>query len=181
MTSDNSSIGKGYVQVYTGNGKGKTTAALGLAFRAMGRGLHSYIGQFMKGQFYGELNAAKMTADFITIEQYGKDTFIHVKNPPDIEDVSMAQAGLAKARLAMLSGRYDIVVMDEICTAYFFHLITIKEILEIIAQKPGGVELIFTGRYAPKELLDRANLVTEMTEVKHYYPQGIPARDGIER
>ena len=181
MTQNNSSLGKGYVQVYTGNGKGKTTAALGLAFRAMGRGLRTYIGQFMKGQFYGELKTAEMNADYITIEQYGKDTFIQVKNPPDAEDVKMAQAGLAKARQAMLSGKYSIVVLDEINTANFFHLISVPEILDMVRQKPDGVELIFTGRYAPKELLEKANLVTEMRETKHYYPQGIPARDGIER
>jgi len=181
MTYQNSPIGKGYVQVYTGNGKGKTTAALGLAFRAMGRGLKTYIGQFMKGQLYGELHAAEMTDNHITIEQYGKDTFIHIKNPPAAEDVLMAQAGLAKARQAMFSKQYSIVVLDEICTAHFFHLITTGEMLEMIDQKPDGVELIFTGRYAPKELLDKANLVTEMTEIKHYYPQGITARDGIER
>ncbi|MDD5189662.1 MAG: cob(I)yrinic acid a,c-diamide adenosyltransferase [Dehalococcoidales bacterium] len=181
MTNYESPIGKGYVQVYTGNGKGKTTAALGLAFRAMGRGMKTYIGQFMKGQLYGELKAANMTGGYITIEQYGKDTFIHVKNPPDPADVEMAQAGLAKARTAMSSGKYSIVVLDEICTAHFFHLITVEEMMETIARKPDGVELVFTGRYAPKTLMEKANLVTEMTEVKHYYPQGVPARDGIER
>jgi cob(I)alamin adenosyltransferase len=175
------SLGRGYVQVYTGNGKGKTTAALGLAFRALGRGLKSYIGQFMKGQKYGELDAARLVPDYITIEQYGKDTFVHIKDPPNPVDVNMAKKGLEKARAAMLSGNYDIIVLDEINTAHHFHLITLEEMLEMIKQKPDGVELILTGRYAPHELIDAAHLVTEMTEIKHYYKEDIPARDGIER
>jgi len=174
-------IGKGYVHVYTGNGKGKTTAALGLAFRAMGHCLRTYIGQFMKGQRYGELDAACMAPGYITIEQYGKDTFIHVKHPPDPTDVRMAQDGLAKARAAMLSSQYSIVILDEVITAHHFGLVTLQDMLGMIAQKPPGVELVFTGRYAPKELIDAADLVTEMTEVKHYYRQDVPAREGIER
>ena len=175
------SLGKGYVQVYTGNCKGKTTAALGLAFRAMGRGLKTYIGQFMKGQYYGELEAAQMVQPYITIEQYGKDTLIHVQNPPHDEDVRIAQEGLARAREAMLSGEYDIVIFDEIVTGHFFHLISMEQMLEIIAHKPEGVEVVFTGRYAPPELIAAADLVTEMTEVKHYFQKGVIARDGIER
>jgi cob(I)alamin adenosyltransferase len=174
-------LGKGYVQVYTGNGKGKTTAALGLAFRAAGRGLKTYIGQFMKGQRYGELDAAKMLYPYMTIEQYGKDTFIHIQNPPLEDDVLMAQQGLAKAKKAMLSGKYDIVISDEIATAHFFHLISLQDMLNMIESKPDGVELILTGRYAPPELIESASLVTEMIEVKHYYQLGVLARDGIER
>jgi len=173
-------LGKGYVQVYTGNCKGKTTAALGLAFRAMGRGLKTYIGQFMKGQQYGELEAAKLVKPYITIEQYGKKDFIHVKNPPDQEDVRMAQEGLEKAGQAMLKGNYNIVVFDEIITAHYFHLISIDDMLDIVKNKPDSVEVILTGRYAPKELIDAADLVTEMVEIKHYYQQGVNARDGIE-
>lgn len=173
-------LGKGYVQVYTGNCKGKTTAALGLAFRAMGRGLKTYIGQFMKGQQYGELDAAKLVKPHITIEQYGKKGFIHVKDPPEEEDVSMAQQGLSRARRAMLSGSYDIVVFDEIITAHHFHLVSLEDMLEIIRTKPDNVEVVLTGRYAPKELIDAADLVTEMLEVKHYYEKGVGARDGIE-
>ena len=120
-----SPLGKGYVQVYTGNCKGKTTAALGLAFRAMGRGLKTYIGQFMKGQLYGEIEAAKRVSPFITIEQYGKDTMTHVHNPPKEEDLQLAQTGLAKARAAMLSGEYDIVVFDEIFDVAGFHQIVV--------------------------------------------------------
>ena len=174
-------LGKGYVHVYTGNGKGKTTAALGLAFRAMGHGLKTYIGQFMKGQHYGELDAARMVPKYITIEQYGKDTLIHVKNPPDPADVRMAQEGLAKAKAAMLSARYDIIILDEITTAYYFLLVSLDEMLDFIIKKPEGIELIFTGRYAPVELIDAADVVTEMNEVKHYYQKDVNARDGIER
>ena len=174
------SIGKGYIQVYTGNGKGKTTAALGLAFRAMGCGLKTYIGQFMKGRKYSELNAAKKMSDFITIEQYGKEDFMHVKEHPDPEDVKIAKTGLEKARKAMLSRKYDIIVLDEINTAHLFHLITVSEMLVFIKDKPAGVELVFTGRYAPQELIDAADLVTEMVEVKHYYKKGTISRKGIE-
>ena len=173
-------IGKGFVQVYTGNGKGKTTAALGLAFRAMGCGLKTYIGQFMKGQRYSELNAVKMVSDFITIEQYGKKNFTYVKNTPDPENMEMAKTGLVKARAAMLSGKYNIIILDEINTAYFFRLITIDEMLQFIADKPDGVELVLTGRYAPQELITAADLVTEMVEIKHYYKKGIISRKGIE-
>jgi cob(I)alamin adenosyltransferase len=174
-------IGKGYVQVYTGNGKGKTTAAFGLAFRAMGCGLKTYIGQFMKCRGYSELKAGKMVSEFITIEQYGKNNFTYVKDTPDPEDVEMAKTGLLKAGTAMLSGKYNIIILDEINTAYFFHLITIDEMLQLIKDKPDGVELIFTGRYAPQELIDAADLVTEMIEVKHYYKKNVPSRDGIEQ
>ena len=179
-TKKQSPLGKGYIQVYTGNGKGKTTAALGLAFRAMGCGLKTYIGQFMKGKQYSELNAVKMVSSYITIEQYGKKKFTEVKNPPDAEDVRIAKAGLVKAREVMLSGKFNIIVLDEINTAYFFHLIAISEMLDFIKDKPDGVELVFTGRYAPQELIDAADLVTEMVEVKHYYRNGTVSRKGIE-
>jgi len=171
---------KGYVQVYTGNGKGKSTAALGLAFRAMGRGLKTYIGQFMKGCYYGELEAAKMVSPYITIEQYGRDTFVQVKSPPPEEDLRLAQEGLARAREAMLCGGYSIVILDEIITAHCFNLVSLAEIEGIIASKPEMVELVFTGRYAPPEVIAAANLVSEITEVKHYYRRGIYAREGIE-
>ncbi len=178
---DLGSLKRGYVHVYTGNCKGKTTAALGLAFRAMGRGLKTYVGQFMKGQLYGELKSAEMVSPYITIEQFGKDTFIHVVNPPHEEDVQMARNGLERIKSAMFSGEYDIVIFDEINTAHYFNLISTDDMLEIIKTKPEGVEVIFTGRYAPSEVIEAADLVTEMVEVKHYYNQGVPARDGIER
>jgi len=172
---------KGYVQIYTGNGKGKTTAALGLALRAAGRGLKTYIGQFMKGQPYGELAAAKLLQPYITIEQYGKRSFVHVQNPPRQEDIDMARQGLEKARQAMMSDNYDIVVFDEIITAHYFQLISLDQLLDIIRSRPKDVEVVMTGRYAPAPLIDAADLVTEMAEIKHYHTKGIDARDGIEK
>lgn len=174
------SIGKGYVQVYTGNCKGKTTATLGLAFRAMGHGLKTYIGQFMKSQAYGEVRASQMVVPFITIEQYGEGGLIHVKPSPDKKDINAAQSGLARASDRLLSGDYNIVVLDEIFTAAYFRLIKVEDILALIADKPSGVELILTGRYAPPEVIEAADLVTEMLEVKHYFQKGIAARTGIE-
>jgi cob(I)alamin adenosyltransferase len=174
-------LGKGYVQVYTGNGKGKTTAALGLAFRAWGRGLRTYVGQFMKGQFYAEIAAAAQTAGHIVIEQYGKDTFVHVKNPPAPEDVELAQAGLARFKAAMHGGGYQIVVADEIITSLFFHLVALDDVLTLMREKPDGVELILTGRYCPDEIIAAADLVTEMKELRHYYEKNVPAREGVER
>lgn len=173
-------IEKGYVQVYTGNCKGKTTAALGLAFRAMGAGLKTYIGQFMKGQQYGELEAARMVSPYITIEQYGRKDLVHVKNPPREDDLRMAADGLARAREAMMSGEYDIVVFDEILTAHDFNLVSLESILDLVRTRPDNVEVVFTGRYAPQEVIDACDLVTEMAEVKHYYTKGVNARRGIE-
>lgn len=173
-------IGKGYVHIYTGNGKGKTTAALGLAFRAAGHGLKTYVGQFMKGQPYGEIEAAKKLHPYITIEQYGRPGWLHVESPPALGDIQRAQAGLERVRRALRAGTYDIVVLDEINTAYHFHLVSLEDLLGLVAARPEGVELIFTGRYAPRELLDRADLVTEMREVKHPYQEGVQARAGIE-
>ena len=118
-------VKRGYFQIYTGNGKGKTTAALGCAFRAMGHGMRTYIGQFMKGQTYGELKASRAVFPSITVEQYGKKTLMHVIDVPEEADIEMAKQGLCKAREAMLSRSYDIIVFDEIITAHFFHLITI--------------------------------------------------------
>jgi len=171
--------GPGLVQLYTGDGKGKTTAALGLALRAAGHGLRTYVGQFMKGQQYGELAGARLLAPYLTIEQYGRPSFIHVHEAtPD--DIRMAHEGLERARAAMHSGRYAIVVLDEVCVALHFELLTVDEVLAFLDEKPAGVELVLTGRRAPAGLLARADLVTEMREVKHPYAQGVPARRGVE-
>lgn len=173
---------KGYIQVYTGNGKGKTTAALGLALRAAGHGYRTYIGQFLKGHHYGELEAIKNLSPFIVIEQFGRKGFIHVeKNNPDEEDIKRARTGLEKCRKAMLSGIYKIVILDEVNVAIYFKLLTEKELLDFIDQKPKEVELILTGRYAPQSIIERADLVTEMKEIKHYYQKGVKARKGFER
>ncbi len=173
------SFTKGYIQIYTGAGKGKTTAALGLALRAAGHGLHSYIAQFMKGQTYGELISLRSIPE-ITIEQFGKDTFVHIDRITP-EDVQMAEYGLDKARQVMMSGSYQIIILDEILVAIHFKLLTIDQVLNFLLAKPPTIELILTGRHAPKELIDKADLVTEMVEVKHYYQREVLARDGIER
>jgi cob(I)alamin adenosyltransferase len=172
---------KGYIQVYTGNGKGKTTAALGLALRAAGCGLRSYVGQFLKGQAYGEIAAVRKLAPSITIEQFGRKGFVHVTENPDDEDIQRARTGLEKCRRAMLSGRYAVIILDEVNVALHFRLLSVKDVLGFLNEKPADVEVILTGRYAPPSLLRRADLVTEMKEKKHYYRQGVRARTGIEK
>jgi cob(I)alamin adenosyltransferase len=172
---------KGYIQIYTGNGKGKTTAALGLSLRAAGSGFRTYIGQFMKGQRYGELSAVKKLAPLVTIEQFGRRTFLHVTKTPDPEDIRRARRGLERCRAAMLSGKYDIVVLDEVNVAVFFNLLSVADVLSVLDERPVSVELVLTGRTAPPAFISRADLVTEMRERKHYYQKNVPARRGIEK
>ncbi len=172
-------LDKGLVQVYTGNGKGKTTAAIGLAVRAAGRDLNIYIGQFMKSPGYGEHNSLKELSERITVEQLGKEGF-HVEDSPDEEDIKRAREGLEKIKKAMRSGDYDIVIADEICVAHYFDLLNLEDLKELIGNKPGKVELVFTGRKAPEEIIEMADLVTEMKDIKHPFEEGIEAREGIE-
>ena len=171
----------GYIQVYTGNGKGKTTAAMGLAFRAAGHGFKTYVAQFLKAQRTGEIEAAKRLAPLIRIEQFGREGFITVKDGPGDEDVERAKAGLAKAREAMLSGAYRVVVLDEVNTAVHFKVLPEKDVLDFIDERPAAIELVLTGRYAPASFVDQADLVTEMKAVKHYFDRGVKAREGIEK
>ncbi len=178
--ADNHSIDRGYVHVYTGDSKGKTTAAFGLAFRAMGHGLKTYIGQFIKKHPYGELQAASMVPDYITIEQYGRGQFLHVKERPEIEDIEAATRGLSRITEVMLTGDYNIIVADEILVAHYYKVVSQDDILTFIARRPNNIEMILTGRYATKEIIASSDLVTEMKEIKHYYKKGIPARMGIE-
>ncbi len=168
----------GYVQVYTGNGKGKTTAALGLCLRAVCAGKKVYFGQFIKGMKYAELSAADFLPNF-EIRQFGDDCFI--RRDPKPEDIELARAGLEALKAVILSGDYDVVVMDEVNIALYYNLFDVEMVLEIFRTKPEHVEIICTGRYAKKEIMEAADLVTEMKEVKHYYSQGVMARDGIER
>lgn len=170
----------GCVQVYTGDGKGKTTAALGLALRAAGRGHRTYIAQFLKARPTGELEAVKRLAPFVRIDQFGREGFITVKDGPEDEDVERARAGLAQALAAMLSGDYRIVVLDEVNTAVHFKILPEADVLAFIDKRPAAVELVLTGRYAPASFVERADLVTEMKAVKHYYARGVKAREGIE-
>ncbi len=170
----------GRIQVYTGNGKGKTTAAMGLALRAAGHGFRTYVGQFCKGRKTGEMTAVRKLASLITIEQFGDVRFLHAEEPPAASDIARARKGLARCRTAMLSGDYRIVVLDEINLALYFKLLSRAEVEAFLEARPADVELVFTGRKAPTWLRRRADLVTEMREVKHYYAAGIGARRGIE-
>jgi len=172
---------KGTVQVYTGNGKGKTTAALGLALRAAGHGYRTYIGQFMKGQHYGELVSLKRLSSWIQLEQFGRKSFLHVTKDPKPGDIRRARRGLQRCLKAMRSGRYRIIVLDEVNVALYFNLLDEKDVLSFLDRRPADVEVVLTGRYAPPAILRRADLVTEMKEKKHYYRKGLAARDGIEK
>jgi cob(I)alamin adenosyltransferase len=169
---------RGYVQVYTGDGKGKTTAALGLALRAAGAGLRVFIAQFAKAMPYSELKALERFDDLITVKQYGRRCFIHEK--PEQADVNAARNGYRESREALGSGEYDLVILDEANIAVHFNLFSEEELLDLIDAKPENVELVITGRKAPKSLVERADLVTEMKEIKHYYEKGVEARKGIE-
>ena len=170
---------KGYVQIYTGNGKGKTTAALGLAMRAAGAGLRIFIAQFMKQGIFSELKALARFDDLITIEQFGTGKF--VMDPPGDADLAAAGKGLEAARTALSSGRYDMVIMEEAAVAAAMGLVSTDEMLDIIRTRPEKTELVITGRNASDALIAAADLVTEMREIKHYYQAGVEARQGIEK
>ncbi len=172
----------GLVQVYTGDGKGKTTAALGVAFRAIGHGMKVFMIQFMKGSiFYGELKTAQMLSPYMTIVQKGRDEFVD-RNNPDPEDIKLAQEGIKLAEEIMKKNEHDILILDEINVALDFGLVSLEQVLNLIHNKPKDMELILTGRYAHPEVVKNADLVTEMVEIRHYYAEkGIDARDGIER
>ncbi|MBT8380861.1 MAG: cob(I)yrinic acid a,c-diamide adenosyltransferase [Ignavibacteria bacterium] len=175
-----SKLDKGFIQVYTGNGKGKTTAAIGQAVRAAGYGLKSYIVQFMKEFPYNEQNSLKHLSEWITMEQFAGDDFVYKKQLPGKKEIDKARRGLAAAKAKMLSGKYDLIILDEVCVSIYFGLFSDEEILTFMKQKPENVELILTGRYCPDNIMDKAEVVTEMKEIKHYYQEGITARKGIE-
>jgi cob(I)alamin adenosyltransferase len=170
---------KGLVQVYTGNGKGKSSAAFGLALRAIGRGLKVYIIQFIKGGFdYGELYMVDRLPN-LKLKAFGRGKFVTEK-PPGKEDIKLAEEALVLAEEVVKSGEYDIVILDEINVALNLKLIKTERVVELIKNKPKHVELVLTGRYAPNEIIEAADLVTEMREVKHPYNKGFQARKGIE-
>jgi len=172
-------LNKGLTQLYYGNGKGKTTAAMGLALRAAGCGLKVYIAQFVKGLKYSELISLAKLKDNITVRQYGRGCFIRRKATQ--KDVEAAQKGFEEVKKIIVSGKYDVVILDEITIAEYFKLISVEDILALMASKPKNVELILTGRKADSRIIEAANLVTEMVEIKHYYNEGIEAREGIEK
>ncbi len=175
---------KRLVQVYTGDGKGKTTASLGLAMRAVGHGLKVYMIQFLKGngkegKFYGELNLAKEIPN-LTIVQFGRPVWLD-RHTIDEEDLIRARKGLIHAKEIISSKEYDIVILDEINVAMYYGLIDVKEVMDLIKNKPEEVEIVLTGRYAPKEIIGLADLVTEMKCIRHPYDEGIKSRKGIDR
>jgi len=170
---------KGCIQIFTGDGKGKTTAALGVAIRAAGYGMKTYMGQFMKGRHYGELTALK-DHPCITIEQYGDADCVHRKKITK-KDMDQAQQGLKRAREMMLSNQFDIIILDEINVAIWFGLVKKENVMEVLRERPEHVEVILTGRRAPQSLVDIADLVSDIQEIKHYYNLGVKARTGIER
>ncbi len=171
---------KGLICVYTGHGKGKTTAALGAAFRAAGQGLKVLILQFMKRQKnIGEIKALECTELPIELKQYGYRLFFKSRACEPI-DILRAAQGLAAFQQAMESLTYDLIILDEINIAIDFGLIAFEEVRRLIARKPNELHLILTGRNAPRELIEMADLVTEMREVKHHYNQGVQAQKGIE-
>lgn len=169
---------KGYIHIYTGNGKGKTTAAFGLALRAVFAGMKVYVGQFVKSMKYNETKLQSV-CDSIEIEQLGRGCFIN-KDPEKI-DIEMAEQGLQHCLEKMKSGKFDVIILDEITIAIYFNLLSVERVKDFLKQKPEKVELVITGRYAPDELIEMADLVTEMREVKHYYTQGVLSRNGIDR
>ncbi len=169
---------RGYIQVYTGNGKGKTTAAIGLSIRASGAGLNVLFVQFVKGQYYSEHKALKKFKN-ITIKQFGREGFIHSK--PIQEDIDKAKEGYNFTLDALKSNKYDVVILDEANIAVFFNLFSENDLLKLMDAKPDNTELVITGRYATQAIIDRADLVTEMKEIKHYYKEGVVARVGIEK
>ena len=168
---------RGYIHLYTGNGKGKTTAALGLAMRASGAGKSIFIAQFVKGKPYSEHEAIKHLPE-ITIMQFGLDCFI-INNPTE-KDIKAAQTGFNYVKKISEENKHDIIILDEITIALHYKLIDINDVLQFLKNKYSQTEIILTGRFAPDKLIDAADLVTEMKEIKHYYNNGVEARKGIE-
>lgn len=172
-------MNQGYVQVYTGNGKGKTTAALGMAIRAAGSGMTVFIAQFLKKGDYSEIKALERFSDQITVKQYGLGRFIQGR--PSEEDMVAGHAGCIEVEQILKDGNHDLVILDEANIAVSYGLFSSDKLLELIDLKPEHVEIVVTGRSACAALLERADLVTEMTEIKHYFQQGVTARTGIEK
>lgn len=169
---------KGFIHVYTGPGKGKTTAAIGLGLRAAGAGLKVHMIQFMKGRRYSELDALENLNNF-TFSQHGRDEFVSKEKPEQI-DIDLAKKGFEHAKTLIKSGMYDMIILDEINVAVNYNLISIDDLIKLTEGKPERLELVLTGRYANSEIVKIADVVTEMLEIKHPYQQGIEARKGID-
>lgn len=170
---------KGLVMVITGNGKGKTTSALGQALRAVGHEFKVHMIQFMKGRKYGEALAAEAHLPGFTIEIFGLDSFVMRDRPAPV-DIELARKGLERARDVIASGNYDMVILDEINVAVDFKLIPLDEVLDMVRSKPPELDLILTGRYADPQIIDLADMVSEVREIKHHYAAGVKERAGIE-
>ena len=169
---------KGYIHVYTGNGKGKTTAAIGLGVRCAGNNSKVHMIQFMKGRKYCELVTIDDIKNF-TYSQHGRDEFVNKDNPEKI-DIDLARKGFTKALELIKSNNYDMIILDEINVAVDFKLISLEELLNLVENKPERLELVLTGRYADKEIVKLADYVTEMLEIKHPYQKGVQARKGCD-
>ena len=175
-----SSKQRGYCHIYTGNGKGKTTAAFGLAVRALMAGKKVYIAQFVKSMKYNETKLESIV-DGLVIRQYGNGCFIYKNDPTDV-DITMAVDGLADCERLLNSDQYDVVILDEITIAIYYNMIKVDDVVRVIQARNPKIEIIVTGRYAPQELIDVGDVVTEMKAIKHYFTTlGVKARDGIER
>lgn len=170
---------KSMVHIYTGNGKGKTTSVFGLALRAVGAEKKVIIIQFVKGMEYSEIRAVKQHLPQIEIKQFGTGCFIF-KDPSE-KDFDEAERGFQVAKSAVSSGNYDIVILDELNIAIYYNLIDLEKVIDMILKRDEETEVIITGRYAHQKLIEIADLVTEMKEVKHYYQKGVEARFGIEK
>ncbi len=170
---------KGYIHILTGNGKGKTTAALGLSIRAAGAGLKVYFAQFIKKGDYSEIKALRRFSDQITVRQFGLGRF--TDHNPTLEDIKAARSGLEQVKQVMADNNHDIIILDEANVAVKFGLFTVQDLIKLIARKPYEMELVITGRYASPRIIDLADMVTEMKPIKHYYLKGVEARVGIEK
>lgn len=172
------SLTKGLIHVYTGNGKGKTTAAIGLGVRAAGDGLKVLMIQFMKGRRYSELDALQQIKNF-TVVQFGRDEFVSKEKPAQI-DIDLAKKGLAFAQDVIHKRTYDVVILDEMNVALEYHLISLQDVLQLLKEKPESLELVLTGRYASPDIIKHADVVSEILEIKHPYQKGVLSRKGID-
>lgn len=169
----------GQLHIYTGDGKGKTTAALGLVLRAFGAGLRVFVAQFVKDMRYSEVDALERLSPDIVVRQYGRGCIID--REPSVEDEASARRGLEEVRVALIEGQYELVVLDEANIALYFGLFEVEELLSVLEARHPKCEVVVTGRYAPRQLIEKADLVTEMRPLKHYFERGVMARVGIER
>jgi len=173
-------LSRGHIQVYTGDGKGKTTCALGLALRAVGHGFQVFMVQFLKGRETGEVKAAaNRLAPDLTLRSFGRPGLVNLRAPAP-EDLALVREAWDLARQVILAGKHDLVILDEINLVLTFELLPPEEVFQVLRERPPGVEVVLTGRQAPPELVEMADLVTEMRPVKHYYEAGVKSRRGIE-